>query len=159
MKKLLALLLTIVMSVTLFAGCSDPVYDDFSNYLNVEMTEVNADYAKITAEVGTWEAMEDDNAIAKSLSEVLIPLVDGSLSKLQNVNPQTDEVKAIKAKYVEVMEAYKTGFEALLEGCETQDEATINAANEALNEGITLLDEYNAALEALAAEVGGEIEY
>jgi len=57
------------------------------------------------------------------------------------------------------MDAYKAGFEALYEACETQDEATINAGNESLNEGVELLDEYNASLEALAKEHGAEIEY
>ena len=68
MKKIFALLLMMVMSFTLLAGCgTDPVYEDLSNYLNVEMVEVNAEYEKLTAEVGTWETLEDDAAIKKAL--------------------------------------------------------------------------------------------
>lgn len=68
MKKILALLLMVVMSFALLTGCgSDPVYDDLENFLNVEMVEINADYEKITAEVGTWETLEDDAAIKKSI--------------------------------------------------------------------------------------------
>ena len=71
MKKIFALLLMVVMSVTLLAGCgSDPVYDDLENFLNVEMVEINADYEKITAEVGTWETLEDDIAIKKSIDYI-----------------------------------------------------------------------------------------
>lgn len=33
-----------VMAFTLLTGCSDPVYDDLENFLNVEMVEVNAEY-------------------------------------------------------------------------------------------------------------------
>ena len=48
MKKIFALLLMVIMSVTLFAGCgTDPVYEDLSNFLNVEMVEVNAEYEKL----------------------------------------------------------------------------------------------------------------
>ena len=48
MKKIFALLLMVVMSVTLLAGCgTDPVYEDLSNYLNVEMVEVNAEYENL----------------------------------------------------------------------------------------------------------------
>ena len=159
MKKLLALLLMVVMSVALLAGCGDPVYDDLSNYLNVEMVEVNADYEKLTAEVGTWETLEDDAGIKKSIDDTLLPLVNGSLEKLKDITPETEEVKAIKDKYVKVMEAYKTGFEALSEGCETQDEATINAGSQKLEEAVELLDEYNKALEELAKEHGSEVEY
>ena len=78
---------------------------------------------------------------------------------MSGINPQTEEVKAIKDKYVKVMDAYKTGFEALSEGCETQEEATINAGSQKLEEAVELLDEYNKALEELAKEHGSEIEY
>ena len=160
MKKIFALLLMVIMSVTLLAGCgTDPVYEDLSNFLNVEMVEVNAEYEKLTAEVGTWETLEDDIAIKKSIDDTLLPLVNGSLEKLKDINPETEEVKAIKDKYVKVMETYKTGFETLSEGCETQDEATINAGSQKLEEAVGLLDEYNKALEELAKEHGSEVEY
>jgi hypothetical protein len=160
MKKILALLLMVVMSFALLTGCgSDPVYDDLENFLNVEMVEINADYEKITAEVGTWETLEDDTAIKKSIDDTLLPLVNGSLEKLKDITPETEEVKAIKDKYVKVMETYKTGFETLSEGCETQDEATINAGSQKLEEAVELLDEYNKALEELAKEHGSEVEY
>lgn len=160
MKKIFAILLMAVMSVTLLAGCgTDPVYEDLSNYLNVEMVEVNADYEKLTAEVGTWETLEDDNAIKKSIEDTLLPLVNGSLEKLTEINPATEEVKEIKDKYVKMMDAYKASFEILAEGCETQDEATINAGNEKLEEALELLDDYNKALEDLAKEHGSEVEY
>ena len=160
MKKIFALLLMVIMSVTLLAGCgTDPVYEDLSNYLNVEMVKVNAEYEKLTAEVGTWETLEDDAAIKKSIDDTPLPLVNGSLEKLKDITPETEEVKAIKDKYVKVMETYKTGFEALSEGCETQEEATINAGSQKLEEAVELLDEYNKALEELAKEHGSEVEY
>ncbi|MBE6623795.1 MAG: hypothetical protein E7621_06410 [Ruminococcaceae bacterium] len=159
MKKIFALLLMVVMSVTLLAGCSDPVYDDLENFLNVEMKEVNEEYTKLTEEVGKWEAFEDDADIKKSIDSVLLPLVNSSLEKLKSITPETEEVKAIKDKYVKVMDAYKTGFEALSEGCETQEEATINAGSQKLEEAVELLDEYNKALEELAKEHGSEVEY
>lgn len=159
MKKLLALLLTLVMSTMLLAGCTDPVYDDLSNFLNVEMVEVNADYEKMKTELGTWDSLEDDNAIAKSIDGVLLPLVNGSLEKLAAINPETQEVKDAKAKYVSVMDAYKKAFEALSEGCKTQEDAVITAGNTALEEALKLLDEYNKMLETLAKEHGAEIEY
>ena len=160
MKKIFALLLMVIMSVTLLAGCgSDPVYDDLENFLNVEMKEVNAEYTQLTAEVGTWETLEDDTAIKKSIDDTLLPLVNGSLEKLTEINPATEEVKEIKDKYVKMMDAYKASFEILAEGCETQDEATINAGNEKLEEALELLDDYNKALEDLAKEHGSEVEY
>ena len=57
------------------------------------------------------------------------------------------------------MDAYKTGFEALLQGCETQDADTINVGYESISSGVDFLNEYNAALEELAAEFGAEVDY
>ena len=160
MKKIFALLPMVIMSVTLLASCgTDPVYEDLSNFLNVEMVEVNAEYEKLTAEVGTWETLEDDIAIKKSIDDTLLPLVNGSLEKLKDINPETEEVKEIKDKYVQMLNAYKASFETLSEGCETQDEATINAGSQKLEEAVELLDEYNKALEDLAKEHGSEVEY
>ncbi len=159
MKKLLAVLIIAVMSVALFAGCSDPIYDDLSNFLNVEMVEVNEDYEKIKAEMSTWETLEDDAAIAESIDGVLLPLVNSSLEKLEKINTETEGVKAVKEKYTKVMEAYKGAFESLYEACETHDEEKINEGNAGIEKALELLDEYNKALEALAKDHGGEIEY
>ena len=160
MKKTLALLLILIMSLAVLTGCTtNTVFDDLEKYLNVEMKEINENYGKITNEVSTWETIEDDATLAKSIIGTLLPLVDDSLEKLENVKPKTEEVKALKEKYIKVMDSYKVGFEALYEGCSTQDEETIERGNENLERGIELLDEYNTALEELAKEVGAEIEY
>ena len=159
MKKILALLLIAVLSLTLLTGCSDPVADDFENYLNVEMKEINADYKKLTQEVGAWENSEDDADILASIEEILLPIVNDSLAALEDIKPETDEVKAIKEKYVKVMETYKDAFETFTDAINTQDEDTAIAAAEKLSEAVELLDEYNSDLENLAKEHNLEVEY
>ena len=160
MKKILALLLMVVMSVTLLSGCgTDPVQADLENFLNVEMTDVNINYNRLTEEVGKWETYEDDAQILASINDTLLPLVDASITALKDINPETEEVKAIKDKYVKVMDAYKAAFETLAEGCETQEDETINAGSAKLEEAVELLDEYNKALEELAAKFDLEVEY
>lgn len=159
MKKLTALLIAAVMMLASLTGCTNAVYDDFQNFLNVEMVEVNANYDKLLGELAVWDTLEYDAEIAEFIKASLIPLVDDSLAKLTKINPETDEVKEIKAKYVKVMEAYKAAFEDMHTAFSTGDEAVLEEGNAHLDEGMVLLDEYNAALEALAAEVGAEIQY
>lgn len=159
MKKLLALLITVVMSFTLLAGCGDPVFDDFENYLNVEMKEINTNYDAITEETGKWANMEEDAELVSSLQDILLPTVEDSLNRLKNVTTETEEVKALKDKYVEVMEAYKAGFEDILAGIQAVDEDKMNAGTEKVEKGMELLDEYNEGLEKLAEEFDAEIEY
>lgn len=159
MKKTLALVLMVVMSITLLAGCGDPVYDDLTNFINVEMVEVNANYEKLTAEVGTWGDLADDAALAASIKNNLLPLVEDSLTKLEAIAPETEEVTALKTKYVEVMTTYKGGFEKLLSGCENADAAIATTGYEELGKAADLLNEYNASLEEMAKQFGAEVEY
>ncbi len=159
MKKFTALLIATVMMLASLTGCTNAVYDDFQNFLNVEMVEVNANYDKLLEELAVWDTLEYDAEIAEFIKESLIPLVDDSLAKLTKINPETVEVQEIKAKYVKVMEAYKAAFDDMYTAFSTGDEAVLEEGNAHLDEGMVLLDEYNAALEALAAEVGAEIQY
>jgi len=159
MKKILALLLTLIMAATVLTGCSDPLYDDFENYLNVEMVDVNANYVKITEEAATWSDLDDVNMLAASVNDTLLPLVNDSLEKVNAIQPATDEVKDLKAKYIKVMDAYKAGFELIAAAVAEDSVDKMNEGNEKITEGITFLNEYNAALEALADQVGAEIEY
>ena len=159
MKKTLAFVLMAVMALTLFTGCSDPVFDDFENFLNVEMVDVSANYEKITTEAGTWGDFEDLSQLAASTKDVMLPLVNESLEKLAAINPATEEVKDLKAKYVKVMESYKEGFELILEAAQTENVDAMDAGDAKINEGIEFLNEYNEALEALAEQVGAEIQY
>ena len=159
MKKFTALLIAAVMMLASITGCTNAVYDDFQNFLNVEMVEVNANYDKLLEELAVWDTLEYDAEIAEFIKASLIPLVDDSLAKLTKITPETVEVQEIKAKYVKVMEAYKAAFEDMYTAFSTGDEAVLEEGNAHLDEGMVLLDEYNAALEALAAEVGAEIQY
>ena len=88
-----------------------------------------------------------------------MPIVNDSLAALEDIKPETDEVKAIKEKYVKVMETYKVAFETFTDAINTQDEDTAIAAAEKLSEAVELLDEYNSDLEKLAKEHNLEVEY
>ena len=159
MKKIITLSLALVMVLALFTGCGDPVEAELTNFLNVEMVEVNANYEKIKEEVGKWETMEADADFVKSLDEVLLPLCEDSLTKVNAIVLETAEVKDVQAKYVKVMETYKEGFETMSDAAKAGDAAKVEEGMNKLGEAVDFLDEYNAALEALATQFGSEIQY
>lgn len=136
-----------------------PVADDFEKFLNTDMVDVNANYDKIKEESAKWGDLETNEEIKDSINNGIMPNIDDSLDKLSKIKPETDEVKAIKEKYVKVMEAYKEGYTKMLEACDTNDEQTVTEATEKIDEGIKLLDDYNNALESLAKEKDMKIEY
>lgn len=159
MKKLLILTLTVVSAFLLFTACSDPLEEEFENFLNVQMADVNANYAAITAEAGNWANFTTDEELIASLRDNLIPKCEETLEILSEIEPASEEIKALKAKFVNVIELYKEGFSTLLVGVKAADEATMLEGNEKITEGIALLDEYNKGLEELAAQFGSTIEY
>ena len=152
-KKVMAGMLMGIMVIGMLTGCGgDPVADDFEKFLNTDMVDVNANYDKIKEETAKWGDLETNEEIKDSINNGIMPNIDDSLDKLSKIKPETDEVKAIKEKYVKVMEAYKEGYTKMLEACDTE-------ATEKIDEGIKLLDDYNNALESLAKEKDMKIEY
>ena len=159
MKKIITLSLALVMVLALFTGCSNPVADELTKFLNTDMVEVNANYEKIKESVAKWENIESDEDFAKNIEQEILPVCEDSLTKVNAIVVETEEVIDVKAKYTKMMETYKEGFEMMLAAAKTGDEAKLNEANDKLSAALGLLDEYNAALESIAAEIGAEIEY
>lgn len=107
-KKVMAGMLMGIMVIGMLTGCGgDPVADDFEKFLNTDMVDVNANYEKIKEESAKWGDLETNEEIKDSINNGIMPNIDDSLDKLSKIKPETDEVKAIKEKYVKVMEAYK----------------------------------------------------
>lgn len=158
MKKTVALMLALIMSLSLLASCGDPVADDFENFLNVQMVDVNATYDAIVEEAAKWETYETDAQLFESINSVLIPNVDKAIDQLSKVTVETEEVKAIKDMFQAGLDAYKEGFTTLVDATNAGDAAKMEEANTKLQEGIAKFDEYNKALDALAAEKGMTIE-
>lgn len=137
------------------------LFNDFEKYLNEDMVEVNANYDRIREECTSWTTIPEDETdkLATSVNDVLLPIIYDSLERLESIAPETDEVNAIKAKYVDMMNAYKAGCESISAAFETGDADLLLAGSEQLEDGLAKLDEYNAALDALAAKLGAVIEY
>lgn len=159
MKKIIALVLMAVMCLAVFSSCGDPLAADLERFINTDMTEVYENYEKIKAEAATWEDLADDAAFEASINDRILPVVNDSLDKLGKIMPETEKVRRLKDQYTKMMEEYKAGFEESLEGIRQADEAMLTSGNEKLSAALSLLDEYNASLEALADEAGLKVEY
>lgn len=100
-KKVMAGMLMGIMVIGMLTGCGgDPVADDFEKFLNTDMVDVNANYDKIKEESAKWGDLETNEEIKDSINNGIMPNIDDSLDKLSKIKPETDEVKAIKEKYV-----------------------------------------------------------
>ena len=159
LKKIIAAVLLTVMAMGVLTACGDPVASDFEKFLNTDMVDINANYDKLKEEMTKWDKFETVDEISNSVNNVILPNINDSMEKLAAITPETDEVKEIKAKYEKVLKTYKEGYEIMLDYCATNDDAKADEANTKIDEAIGYLNEYNAALEALAKEKDMQIEY
>lgn len=160
MKKLLTLALTLVMALSMLTACgTDPVAAELTTFINEQMADVNANYNAITTELSNWETFSEDSQVAESLKNVLLPLVDESIEKINQITLSTTEVSDLKNKIANVMALYKESFTLLLEGTEEGNDDLLTQGSTKLEEGLATLDDYNASLENLATQHSLEIEY
>ena len=159
LKKVIAVVLSAIMAMCILTACGDPVASEFETFLNTDMVDINANYEKLKEEMTKWDNFKTVDEISNSINNVILPDINDSMEKLAAINPETDEVKEIKSKYEKVLNAYKEGYEIMLDYCATNDDSKVEEANKKIEEGVNYLNEYNSALEALAKEKDMQIEY
>ena len=159
MKKTLALILALAMSLTLLTSCaSDPVADELEKFVNTDLAEVNPLFQEIVTEAASISEEDDANAMLKSLNETLIPKCDKVSELLSKITLETEEVKALRDKFASAIALYKEGFELYVDGLKTDNVDTVTKGTEKLADGVELINEYNEATTALAEEKGFEYE-
>ncbi len=134
------------------------VADDLENYMNVEMAEINESFKTISDEISAWDT-DDVEGIIANISDVLLPIIEDSLDKIEEVSPATEEVQNLKDMYEDVLLAYGDGFASIIEAYENDDEAAMDEALAKTSDALDLVGEYNAALEELAKANGMTVEY
>ena len=134
------------------------VADDLENYMNVEMAEINESFNTISDEISAWDT-DDVEGIIANISDVLLPIIEDSLDKIEEVSPATEEVQNLKDMYEDVLLAYGDGFASIIEAYENDDEAAMDEALTKTSDALDLVGEYNAALEELAEANGMTVEY
>lgn len=157
MKKLVKLnLVSAFLLIFALSGCgsADPVAEDLTRFVNTDMAEVNENSAALREETDKWESFVSDSEFIESLTETVLPNVNESLELIKDVAPETEEVDELKEKYRSVLLAYKDGYGTILQGFQSGDSDKLEAGALKVKEGNSLLDEYNAALSALAEGKG-----
>lgn len=108
----MALTLTLVVALGLLTAYStDPVAEDFENFLNLQMVTVNEKYEALKAEVATWSTIEEDSQMAASIRDTLLPLVNESMDLLSKM--ELNNAISLLDRYNQALEslAAATGYE------------------------------------------------
>lgn len=157
MKKLLTLTLTAIMALTVLTGCgSDPLEDDFVKFFNTDMVPISEKAGEIQTATEEWSALGDENAMIEYANNTLIPLVDEALDLMEDINPETDEVKSLKNTFQTGLSAYKEAFEMAVSDLQTG--GTMEEPMAKMEEATAQFNEFDVESDALADELGLELE-
>ena len=148
MKRISIVILGFVMVVSSLVACSNPVVSEYEKFVNIYMVEINENYEKIIKEASVLSGGEETVWIS-TLENVLIPLCDETLVKINEIQLKTDEVNSLKDKFYNVISLYKEGFELLLDGVKNASEEKLKQGNAKLTEGVKMLEKYNERLEVI----------
>ena len=145
--------LGLILSIGL-SGCSDPVKDDLLNYINEDLKELGvleeealAEYASVTG-----DNYVDDLTTYTHIEEVVIPLYSDFLEQLEEIDPETGEVKEVHEQYIKAGNPQNNAFIKILAALEEQNYDLVAEANEMLAEGRTEIRSFKKDLGKLAKE-------
>lgn len=158
-KRLLAVVMFVFVLV--LSGClGDSVQDDIMNYVNEETTAAAELESKaIAAYEGVSGAnYQDDQIMYDALVNDVIPNYTEFIDELEAVKIETDELKEIHEIYLKGADLQHQGFVKVVEALEKQDASIVEEANQLLNEGKQLIEDYQKKLDALAKDHDVELE-
>jgi hypothetical protein len=158
-KRLLAVVM--LGLVLVLSGClGDSVQDDIMNYVNKETTEAAELEGKaIAAYEGVSGAnYQDDQIMYDALVNEVIPNYTEFIEELEAVKIETDELKEIHEIYLNGADLQLQGFVKVVEALEKQDASIVEEANQLLNEGKSMIEDYQKKLDTLAKDHDVELE-
>jgi len=158
--KALRFLLPVALISAILAGCgSNPVQDDLISYLNEDLrpladeeTEIMGIYESITG-----ENYADDESLYAEM-ENLIPRYRDYVAKVEEIRPETDEVKELHELYITASNKQYNAMVQISAALENQDVNLVSEANGKLDEARSGMREYRNRLEALAKKHDVEFE-
>lgn len=160
-RRLICIVMVIAVSLLLL-GCEqqDPVQDDLMNYLNNDLpplaeteTEIANSYDSVVGVNYT-----SDEETYRVLTEDVMPKYRDFALKLEEIQPQTQEVREIHDLYIAAVNKQYNAIVQMIAALEHQDTNLVVEANEKLDEGRAGIRDYRNKLHALAAEHHVEIQ-
>lgn len=157
MRKIVSVLIVVFLIVAFFTSCSDPVRRDFEEYLE-HMGDIEENHEKIKDEMGKWQDFKVDAELSKNIYVEVLPLVENSLVKLEEMTPKTEKVTKLKDDYYNVMLTYKAAFIYFMEGIDYAESTRVDEGIAKIYEAAKLDSEYRESLQELSETLNIEIE-
>ncbi len=145
------------MFIFLSAGCKivsvdDPIKNDLLVYVDSvsEAMILEEDALKYYRSVADDKYEKDNTDIV--IKKIVIPKYTEFVDKLENIKPQTEEVKKLHKIYTKVANTRLKAFEQMKEGFEKKDGKLVKETDKILAEAKSSVEEYKRQLIKLTEE-------
>lgn len=146
----------IMMSLWLFGCAPGAVEKDLVNYINQDVMGVvaveQAALARYAAVSG--ENYVSDQELYNTLAREVVPTFTEFVNVLHRIEPETDAVKQLHAKFVNGAAYRLRGFQTIMGGIRSQDAQVVRAANSLLEEGALEMEKWHLELQQLYETYG-----
>ncbi len=155
MKKIISMIIVFCFLMSCMTGCGK------DNEIKVDLQKYISDLALIQGEhdlaVNTYNSYfsgqsNDPKVLLQLLNDTIIPTYDEYLISLDAVVPVTEEVKALKDKYVDVINTEYEAMKIVDQTLTDMKTDSLSEANTKLADAAALYEEYKKALSDLAIE-------
>ncbi len=161
MKRHMVFVVTVIFVPLLLMGCrQDPVQKDLLDYLNNKLaplaeteTQIANSYDSVIGENYTT-----DEETHRVLTEDVMPKYRDFALKLEEIQPQTQEVQEIHELYITAVNKQYNAIVQMIAALEHQDTSLVVEANERLSEGRSGIRNYHNKLHALAVKHNVEMQ-
>jgi hypothetical protein len=136
----------------LISGCAvGAIETDLVNYINQEIsgiTEVEQAALKRYAAVSGPNYLSDE-ILYNALKDEVVPTYERFVRALQRIEPQTEPVRQMHAKYINASVYRLRGFSTIMNGIHSQDLRLIQAANRMLAVSDREMNHWQQSLQTL----------
>lgn len=141
----------VLMCLWLVACAAGAVEKDLVNYINQNiMGVVEVEQAALERYAAvSGENYVSDQVLYNTLKREVIPTFAEFVDVLHRIEPETDVVKALHAKFINGATYRLRGFQTIMGGIRSQDAQVIRAANGLLDEGALEIEKWQTELHHL----------
>jgi aspartate-semialdehyde dehydrogenase len=141
--------------IALLSGCmKDPVHDDLSKYIQVQLKEVipleNKAVESYQSVTGT--NYTSDQILYNTLNQEVIPMYIGFVKELKAIHPETKEVQDIHSQYIKAATLQYNAFIKMAEALDEEDQSKVKEVNGMLEEARKIMSKYMNSLDKLAGK-------
>jgi hypothetical protein len=142
----------IVITYLWLVGCAPgAVEKDLVNYINQNVMGVAAVERAALAQYAavSGENYVSDQELYDTLKREVVPTFTEFVNVLHRIEPETEAVKQLHAKFVNGAAYRLRGFQTIMGGIRSQDAQVIRAANSLLDEGALEIEKWRLELQQL----------